>query len=84
MDEKLVRLAERLSEYYQERMDEFEDKIIKFVERVTISPERFDEVAAAIMQAWEQRQARVQDDTLLRSKKREEYEAEIHTIVDST
>ena len=55
---------------------------MKFVERVTISPERFDEVAAAIMQVWEQRQARVQDDTLLRSKKREEYEAEIHTIVD--
>ena len=55
---------------------------MKFVERVTISPERFDEVAAAIMQVWEQRQARVQDDTLLRSKKREEYEAEIRTIVD--
>ena len=30
---------------------------------------------------WEQRQARVQDDTLWRSKKREEYEAEIRTIV---
>lgn len=24
MDEKLVRLAERLAEYYQERMEEFE------------------------------------------------------------
>ena len=68
--------------YYRVPKDEFEDKIMKFVERVTISPERFDEVAAAIMQVWEQRQARVQDDTLLRSKKREEYEAEIRTVVD--
>lgn len=68
--------------YYRVPKDKFEDIIMNFVERVTISPERFDEVAAAIMQVWEQRQTQVQDDMLLRGKKREEYEAEIRIIVD--
>ena len=34
------------------------------------------------MKVWEQKQDKVQDDTQLRYKKREEYEAEIRTIVD--
>ena len=68
--------------YFRVPKDSFDDTINRFVERVQISPERFDEVAAAVMQVWEQRNAKVQDDTLLRDKKRTEYEAEIRTIVD--
>lgn len=62
--------------------DDFDEKISKFVERIQVNPERFDEVAAAVMKVWEQKQVKVQADTQLRNNKRNEYEAEIRTIVD--
>ena len=68
--------------YFRVPKDDFDEKINKFVERIQVSPERFDEVAAAVMKVWEQKQVKVQDDTQLRNKKRDEYEAEIRTIVD--
>ncbi len=68
--------------YFRVPKGEFDDVIERFVERIQISPERFDEVAAAVMKVWEQRQVKTQDDTAFRSKKREEFEAEIRTIVD--
>ncbi len=68
--------------YFRVPKDDFDEKINKFVERIQVSPERFDEVAAAVMKVWEQKQVKVQDDIQLRNKKRDEYEAEIRTIVD--
>jgi len=62
--------------------DKFDQTVYSFVERVAVNPERFDEVVQAVLKVWEQRQVKVQDETALRTHKREELEAEVRVIVD--
>lgn len=68
--------------YFRVPKNEFDEKINKFIERVIVDPERFDEVLKAVQTVWEQRQVRVHDESALRDKKREELEAQIRVIVD--
>ncbi len=68
--------------YFRVPKDEFDGKINAFVARITVNPERYEEVIQAVLTVWEQRQVRAQDEGAMRTKKREELEAEARVIVD--
>lgn len=68
--------------YFRVPKNEFDETIDAFVEKLIVSPERFNEVLEAVQMVWEQRQGKVQDETALRAKKREELEAEMRVIID--
>ena len=68
--------------YFRVPKGEFDEKIDDFIARMIVAPERFDEVLQAVATVWEQRQVRVQDDSALRDKKREELEAQMRVTVD--
>ena len=68
--------------YFRVPKDQFDATINAFINRVMVSPERFDEVSQAVIKVWEQRNAKVQDNTTLRDNRRTEIEAQIRVIVD--
>lgn len=68
--------------YFRVPKGEFDEKINQFIERLIVDPARYEEILKAIMTVWEQRQVRVQNGGNLRSRKREELEAEARVIVD--
>ena len=68
--------------YFRVPKDQFDATIESFINRIMISPERFDEVAQAVIKVWEQRNAKVQGETVLRDNRRIELEAQIRVIVD--
>ena len=68
--------------YFRVPKNQFDDAISTFVDRITISPARFDEVAEAVLTVWRQRQSKTEDEVALRDRKRSEFEAEVRTIVD--
>lgn len=68
--------------YFRVPKDKFNDTVESFVNKVMISPERFDEVAQAVIAVWEQRNARARDETALRGNRRAELESQIRGIVD--
>lgn len=68
--------------YFRVPKDKFDATVESFVNRVMISPERFDEVAQSVITVWEQRNAKVQDNTKLRDNRRVELESQIHVIID--
>lgn len=68
--------------YFRVPKDQFYATIESFINRVMISPERFDEVAQTVIKVWEQRNTKVQNETVLRDNRRTEIEAQIRVIVD--
>ena len=68
--------------YFRVPKGEFDEKIDRFVARLVFDSARIEEVLQAVLTVWEQRQARTQDESKLRAKKREELEAETRVIVD--
>ena len=68
--------------YFRVPKNEFDEKINQFVERLVVDPKRLDEVLQAVLTVWEQRQARAQNESDHRDKRREELEAEMRVIVD--
>ena len=68
--------------YFRVPQNDFDKAINSFIERVTINPERFDEVAQAVLTVWEQRNAQVEVESTMRANRRQELEAEARVIVD--
>ncbi len=68
--------------YFRIPKDEFDAVITSFVSRVTISPERFDEVAQAVIKVWEQRNAKTKDESDMRDSRRVELDSQMRVIVD--
>jgi hypothetical protein len=62
--------------YFRVPKGEFDDTISKFVERLAVNPERYDDIIQAVLTVWEKRQVHVQDESELRAKRRVELEAE--------
>ena len=68
--------------YFRVPKKDFDETIDKFIDKVVVSPERFEEVLAAVLTVWEQRQAKAEVNTVLEGKIRSELEAEMRVIVD--
>jgi site-specific DNA recombinase len=68
--------------YFRVPKDDFDTTIDTFVEKLILSPERYEEVLQAVLTVWEDRQAKVQDHAELRNKRKDELEAEMRIIMD--
>lgn len=68
--------------YFRVPKDKFDTAINSFIDKVTISPERFDEVAEAVTEVWRQRNVNLQNEDILHANRRTELESQIRVIVD--
>ncbi len=68
--------------YFRVPRKDFDAAVSEFIERVTVKPERFNEVMEAVIAVWKKRQAQVDTDKENYAKRREELESEIKVIVN--
>src|SRR5579859_1361057 len=68
--------------YFRVPKDDFDEKINAFAARVSVNPERYEEVIQAVLKVWERRQAGTQDEGGMGTKKGQEVEGEAGVIVD--
>jgi site-specific DNA recombinase len=68
--------------FYRVRKADFDASIHSFVERVTVSPERFDEVAQAVLTIWEKRKGQAQQQEEFNTHRKEDLEDQMHVIVN--
>ena len=68
--------------YFRVPKPQFDATIDDFVSRVTVSPERVDELTEAVLTVWKKRQGQLQQDVDYSTNRRQELEAQIKVIVD--